>query len=229
MISIERIYKRVNEDLAGKGTGGYSSSDEFNRDIADAQNILLDYYVRNYEISGVITDSVRVFLKKDNLSLTNYVAQLPDDYRRWVDCVFVEIYNDDECESPTTKNIVMYYTHGNGWNLTESSPIRKTSARRVNYTIEGSTLRAGRPTGRVLMNYIRKPNEALRGYDTNEVTKNEDYNSATTVDLEWPDSEANMLIAIMLYFKGVEIRDLKLQQFVIGLKQIESVAGQKIK
>jgi hypothetical protein len=229
MILIETIYKRVEEDLSNKGTGGYSSSDEFNRSIADAQNILLDYYVRHYEESGVITDSVRVFIKRDNLSLTNYVAPLPGDYRRWVDGVFIELYNDDECDEPTKKEILMYYCHGNGFNLTEANAIRKTGEKRVNYTIEGANLRAGRKTGRVLFSYIRKPNAAVRGYTTNEETRNEDYDAATTTDLEWPDSEANMIIAIMLYFKGIEIRDLKLQQFVVGLKQFEVLAGQKVR
>lgn len=227
MIPIETIYKRVEEDLASKGTGGYSSSDEFNRSIADAQNILLDYYVRLYEVSGVITDSIRVFIKRDNLSLTNFKAQLPGDYRRWVDCVFQKVTNTDG--DPLVEEKTMYYAHGAGFNLTETSAIRKTSEKRVNYTIEGSYLRTGKKDGRVGLTYIRYPKAAVRGYTTNEETFNEDYDSATSVDLEWPASEANMIIAIVLYFKGIEIRDMKLQQFVVGLKQFENYAGQKIR
>lgn len=224
MISVNRIYTRVLEDLILKGKGGYIPGNEFNRMLVDTQNYLLEFLVQKEKETRRNMDALAPFVKEDHITITSGYAPLPDDYvhkRDWylsvqdTNCVGNNLVYDEyplsELKSGEYSKIL-------------SSPIRKPDASKNRYAVEliGDTVKIypSTTTGRIYIKYIRTPVAANWAFTLDADNDQENYSSGSSVDLEWNESEANAIIDIMLFLKGVQIRDSELISWLAAKKQI---------
>ncbi len=208
MISVELLFQRVNFDLIQKGKGQYTSNDTFNRDLEQVQEELFTLRVSEFETSGVVSDSLSVFLKEEPLEIVTNLVTKPDDYRHLVDMRYMWVQNVEGCAEPTITLIPMDYTSPNEEYLTLTSPIRKNSRakKHISYSLVNDKFRVYE-NGRVFLKYLRKPTPAERVVTVNVTTDEEDYDSVNTVDLEWNMIDYPIFVSMMLQKKVMETKD----------------------
>lgn len=208
MISVDLLFQRVNFDLIQKGKGQYTSNDTFNRDMEQVQEELYTLRVSEFETSGVVSDSLSVFLKEETLDIVNNFVEKPDDYRHLVDMRYMWVKNVEGCAEPTVTLIPMDYTSPNEEYLTLNSPIRKNSRskKHISYSLVNDKFRVYE-NGRVVLKYLRKPAAAERVVTVNVTTDEEDYDSVNTENLEWSMIDYPMFVSMMLQKKVMETKD----------------------
>ena len=64
------------------------------------------------------------------------------------------------------------------------------------------------------LKYITDPPAGLYSTVINTTTQDEDYNALTSVDLIWNEQEQPELVKILLYFKGIEVRESAIIQWI---------------
>lgn len=219
MISIDLIYTRVNNDLSRKNKSGYTSNDEFNRDVNQAQSLLLNFYHRQYGLERRISESVLPFKKSSPLAPdSSGLAVLPDDFRHAlsVSCRYIK----SACGVSKAINRLV------------PMPALKPDQRAqvLSGGIYEPDLAAGVawhevwPTGIMLypnvtaeLTYLRKPVDANRAV-TLDVDKGIDvYDASLSTNLEWPDMEYGNFVSLLMFFKGVSVNESALIQFAQGL------------
>ena len=218
MISIEDIYVRVKE-LSSKDFSGYMSSDEFNNDIRNVQDILMTYYVELYEKDNVISEAIEPFVVSKILMLNDSKVDLPSDYRYKISVGYIT----STTQKGGTKFYapVLYVKEAVEF-MTRTSPIRKSdiSKGRGKFTITGNeiiVLEDGL-RGKLGFKYIKTPPQALRGYIVNQTTQQEDYDPSTSTDLVWPSQEETNIIDLMLLMKGIQVRETALINWAVQKK-----------
>lgn len=220
MISIENLYKRTQEDLARKGKGGYTSTDEFNRDIADAQNVLSNFYVESMDLTGRFINSLSPFIKEKVIVLTNGTGNMPTDYKKWLDASLLP--ETDGTPDLTVRQHMDFVRSGEEY-LTLKSPIRKPNAdkEKAIFSFVNDKIRVwGANSNRCYLKYVAQPPTSVRGYTLNVTTDREEYDPTTTVDLIWkPQDEVNLRDIILLY-KGIQIRESEIIQWLQAVKQM---------
>lgn len=222
MIESNRIYIRTNEDLMLKGKGGYTTGDQFNRASRDAENYLLEFLVQKERETRRNMDALAPFVAETHQTITLGYAALPDDYvhkRDWylrvqdTNCVGNNlVYNNyelRELKSGEYSNLI-------------NSPIRRPTITKPRAELIGSSIKVypSTTTGDIYLKYIRTPVYAEWAYELDEENDQENYDVYNSVDYEWMESEANALIDILLFLKGVQIRDSEIVQWLAAKKQI---------
>ena len=206
------------EDLVIKGQGGYISGDNFNRDFADAQNVLLSYYIRRYEQSQEVSDALLPFLSEAILTIgNNGYIDLPENYRHRVS-VSKRVLSQDENKKVVQSFIKSTYVHPLHLQDTLMSVVRKPNVLKKRYvhTFSDGRIRffPNDMAGSVKLVYFIQAPEARWGYVTNQNTITEDYDVNTTIEHVWPEQEEINLIALMLHYKGIQIRDNEVIQWL---------------
>lgn len=225
MVSVEYIFKRVNDALARKNQAGYSSASDFNGDLRDSENILYEFFYKDYEVNQKISDALAVFLEEKEFPILNGIVTIPPDYRHPIEMVYVKKTTDDKCNS-VAEEVLMDKLQSNEERDTLASAIRKPSLEKgLLYWVQLSDKFRVRPTslqGSVIFKYLRQPNFGVYSTKVDLVREMEVYDSATSKDLEWKESESVGIIDLMLLHKGIEIRDSELVQFAQAKMQINS-------
>ena len=217
MIGMEELYVLVNNDIARKDHAGYTSTDEFNRATNVIQGILMDYYLEVNDARA--REALRPFITETKIQAasTNYY-NLPDDYRQKLDVGFETVYNNG-CD-PTFEIITANFLDFDEELEHKASVIR---SRKKAYTFIGNQIKTVFPadiSGRVYLKYYRNPTDAERGYSINSSTDEEEYNSASTTDLEWNQAEKSNFVDLHLLFKGISVRNTGLVQWVMTKQQL---------
>ena len=52
-----------------------------------------------------------------------------------------------------------------------------------------------------------------------KVNQEEDYDPATSIDLQWGEQDQTNLVDLMLFFKGIQVREGELLQWVVQKHQ----------
>lgn len=225
MISVDSIYNRVNLDLSRKDKTGYTSNAEFNRDIAQAQVVLMNFYHRRYQAEKHFSEAVVPFKVPVDLTVSGGRATLPDNFRHMIS-VHATIV-DSSCEDQPKSRVVPLEPIKDGANGILSGGIYSPDLdlgiawyERFNsyLTIHPSELK------KVTLTYLRDPAAATRAVDIDTVNDLETYNAANTVDLEWPDQEYSNFVSLLMFFKGVSLKENILIQFA----QAAAVASQSV-
>lgn len=224
MIPIETLYKRTTNDLLRKGKGGYISSEEFNRAVSDAQNMLQNFYLSKLDSDIKYLNHLSPFVKEKICAVNNScLVVLPGNFRRHLELSYYNI-PDADCDSDeidTKARYPAYFVKSNEEYLTVTSPIRKASGTRILYTVLDGALRVtGAESNRVYVKYIIHPPVAVRGYTPNLTTDREDYDPSTTVDLIWNSQDEVNLRDILLLNQGIQIRESELLQWLSASRQI---------
>ena len=216
MISVDLVYKRVNEDLSRKNKSGYTSNDEFNRDLDEAQIILMNYYHHLFQETKHLADAVAPFVKSDTITLQGQVVQLPADYRHMIEIAIDYLKNPEECGvEPKQKRLVVEFARANEVERYRSSYIMRPNLDKgvAFWTFLDGAIKVWPKVSVVDVMYLRNPSDATRGVTINTVDDLEVYNAATTTDLEWPASELSNFVDICLLFKGVAVKESALIQY----------------
>lgn len=221
MIPIERVYLRINNDLARKGKAGYSSSDEFNRDVRDCQNLLFEFYAAKYDQSQAVKDSLAPFFTQADIAIGSGVVAFPSGYRHLLMASFLDIQNVAGSAKITVRPMQWLSTNEVG--LTLASAIRKpVYPGRLAFEQISTGIKVYPETlsGSCRLHYLAAPPEAKRGYTVNLTTFEEDLDVPTTIDLVWGEQDETNLIDLLLFFKGIQIRETELLQWIGMKKQI---------
>lgn len=222
-MTIKFIFDRV-QDLSRKDKAGYMSSEEFNRDFSQAQDILYEYYYERFEQTQEIVDSINPFHKEVNLPISGGYCQLPQDYRHRTEVAYLLVENSDSCTpgEPTTTPYPMSYLNANEEQETLASAIRRPSLEKriFRHSFINNKLRVypKNLTGYIAMKYLAKPPAAVYGVTLDVANDQENYDPATSIDPIWNDQDGHHLIDIMLLFKGIETRETALIEW-IGAKR----------
>ena len=205
--------------MARKNQSGYSSNEEFNRGLKYAQNALYEYYVLMMDADSRIQGALSRFISTYNFVPLTDVA-LPKDYRRRLNAM-CQWYKAG-CESPTKIEVCPDFLETDEDCLVLTSPILKPSieSKRVAYQVEGKMIKVHpKFNGTFFFKYLRYPMEAARG-ETIGAGDIEIYDEGSTVNLEWGEEELNNIIDLMLYYKGMEVKDSSIVQFLANKKMV---------
>lgn len=213
MISVEHIYQSL-KDLSTKGKGGYTDSDEFNRNSQRAELLLWQYYFSIYEIGRRVPEAMVPFIKVDTLPLIAAAFAVPPGWGHTLNVHHISTISGEKCgDAIIQTSKLARYLQKHELHMTLESPIRGkgtfysfTEGRKVQMYPE--TL-----TGQASLEYLRYPTFAVRGYDVNTTTQDQDPDPDTSTDYEWQPQEENNLIDILLLFHGLINRDTHLMQW----------------
>jgi hypothetical protein len=223
MISINDLYIAVNNDLARKDHAGYTSTDEFNRINNLIQGLLMDYYLEKNDARA--KEALRPFVEEVKIQSTTEYYDLPEDYRQRLDVGFETATNSTTGGEPTfTITSASHLDYDEELQTAESAILRDSQA----FSLIGSQIKVRPSTfiGRVYLKYYRNPADASRAFTLNVTTKEEEYDSVNTVDLEWNQSEWNNFVTLHLFFKGLSTRNTDLVQWVMAKQNVELLTAQ---
>lgn len=218
-ISVKTIFDRV-ADLSRKDKSGYTSSEEFNRNLAQAQNMLMAYYYHRFEQEQEIVDNLNPFVVEKTLPIARSFVSLPQDYRHRLQLVYLFIQNDNcpPTPVPSYERIVMHYCSANEEALLESSAIRRPNLEKksLHHTFVSNKIRVlpRDLTGYVELKYLRDSKQAVYATTLDTVNDQENYDPINSIDLEWEDQDTNNFVDIMLLFQGIATREDALFQFI---------------
>ena len=224
MISVQFIYDRVVKDLARKNQSGYTSTDEFNRDLIDSENVLYEYYYLKFQESQKISDALMPFLVEARLSINSGFVSYPSDHRHPLEMSYLKVVNDG-CDKPTEVQVPMDYLNANEERETLISYIRKPSLEKdVMYYLQVNKKLKVHPislVGDVTYKYLRIPNYGFYATTIDVSTATERYDESASKNLEWESQEATNIINLMLILKGISVRDSELFQYATAKMGIE--------
>lgn len=222
MINVQTLFDRVNTDLARRDKAGYTSNDEYNRALEEAQQMLMEYYHALFERTKSIAESVQPFLKKENISISAGSASNPADYRHLIKVEYVLLENTGG--EPTVEYFPMNQEKTN--ENRSSSAIRKPvqgieDTYAFGFESGGIYVLPSTLSGKVRMTYLRAPTTATRAITYDAVNDLEVYDAGSSVQLEWPSQEQTNFVDILLWNKGLETRDSAVIQWVMGKKNFQ--------
>lgn len=224
MIPVDRPYERV-KDLARKDKSGYTDPDEYNRNLRDAQNILMSFYLDQLDSRQVFPENLNPFIKRAaSVPIANQTLPRPTDLRYVLEVFGGHIETMGDCQTGTS-TIVSYYqahyakVHEVGNRLT--SVIRRPSKKNPMWYYEGDTIRF-EPEGitHATVRYVRNPVDAVYAYSLDLVNDRLVFLPANSVNLEWLPQDEHNIVDLLLFMKGIETRDSALMQWVSGKRQL---------
>ena len=238
-ISVEFLRNQVNQ-LASKDQAGYSTDNEFNDNLASAQNVLFEYYYQLFEVQQQVVDALMPFIKEETVLTPNGVGNFPTDYIHRLQVSYKYVKNKgcttsckcgNKCK-PNGPEITVYpvdYMQTDEEAVVLSSYIRKPSiAKRIfRHTFKNNKIYVYPTTiSKVGFKYLRKPNSAF--YATTIVSTStgdfRQYDAANSIDLEWPVQETENFVDLMLFYLGIEIRSSQILDFV-KMKQQQALVN----
>src|SRR4051812_22888675 len=109
MVNVNYIFTRVNDSLTRKNQAGYASVADFNGDLRDTENILFEFYYKDFEINQKISDAISVFIEEPpaGFAIVNGYVAYPPDYRHPIEMVYRLVRSSKECKDPDVKEILM--------------------------------------------------------------------------------------------------------------------------
>lgn len=217
MINVNDLYIYL-RDLMRKDSIGWTSSDEYNRLLVLAQNDLFEFYLEQVQSNHRMTTGLRVFVKEQTIAGVAGYYDLPADFRYKLEVGIRTIENAENCDdSPIVNFYPADQANSDKLLLLGESTIRKPSIANNRYYYEfigGKIKVTPVTTAKLYLKYYRQPAVATRAYTLNTTTFEEVYNSGTSIQLEWPAEEFNSFVEILLFYKGIQMRDAELVQWL---------------
>ena len=225
MVSVLRIYERVAKDLSRKNQTGYSTVGEFNRDLRDSENILYEFYYKEFQETQKVSDALEPFIKEKTLTIGGGKVAYPTDHRHPLEMSYLKIVNDPSCLKPEYTEVPMDYLNTNEERETMISAIRRPSIEKnlFYYTQVNRSLKIlpNSLTGKVAYKYLKTPIYGIYGVKINVTKGIEEYDPALSTDLEWNEQEETNIINLMLLHKGMSVRDNELMSFAMNKMALE--------
>jgi hypothetical protein len=190
MISVVRLWQTLNQ-ATKTGTSGYTTADEFNRDLASVQSALTSLLCPLYAINTQVQELLTPFVKSVAVSAT-----------RPVECAYFlgATINSIASTEITPVQAPIYV----------SSPIRNPSATNAvayHYFINAGIVYIHHSSLAGSMQYIRYP-LASTIVLTPVSDSNRDYVTPTAgVELEWNENAFNLILYMMQEKLGLELKE----------------------
>lgn len=226
MINVEQIYQSL-RDLSTKGKGGYSDTDEFNKNSKRAELLLWQYYFSIFEATRRVPEAMLPFMTESALGLdTNGAFDLPTDFGHMLNVQYGTVKNGATCgDDPVVSNNPVYYLQKSELTVTLSSLVRGPSLAKKQFYYSFSPSKKAqvypvKMTGQVAIQYLRLPNFAIRAFTLDTTNDEQVYNAGASVQYEWQTQEENNLVDILLMFQGVIIRDNALIQWAASHQSV---------
>ena len=222
MISVETIFLRVNNDLARKDKAGYSSDAEFNRNLEEAKSLLLAYYHNKFEEEQGTLDAAAPFIKEILIPINNQFCEFPPDYRYKLEAGYVFSTNqkDLDCEVGNPDYDIMDGNHLNANEVkkTLNSAIRNPTMDNglFAYTFVNNKIKVfpRQLQGYISFKYLIDPPLAKYAVTINTTEDTQDFDALNSIDLIWNPQQQPDLVNLLLFFKGLEIRESLLINWV---------------
>lgn len=234
MINVRTLFQRL-QDLSRKDKAGYMSDDEFNRDLSEVQTLLMDYHYQLFEKGQKGLDALSPFIKETYININSQFCDFPTDYRHKLEAGYVYTKNIccvDGCivaKKPEVDIKDMQHLKEGEVLKTLSSAIRKpkiniaTGEGKFAYTFVNNKIKVfpKELQGYLYLKYVSDPPLAFYATITNVTTQEQDYDAANSINLAWNEQEQPDLVKLMLYFKGIEVRESALIQWVNQSEQFQ--------
>lgn len=222
-MTVNEIYLTA-QDLMSKDHSGYFDNDEFNRLLKLSENTLFEYYLAVFERSRVLSAPISPFKTEADLSISGGVYPFPNNYRHRIELMAKVVDVVDGVVTIT--QYPAYFLNAGSIGMTITSPIRKPSITKRKFNFEenenGFILY---PSGTypVRLVYFRDITYAVRAVTINDTTLQEDYDSDSSTQPEWSDSEFDNLVDLMLFYKGLRVRENAVIEWVAAKKNLTIV------
>lgn len=221
MINVNDLWLTLQDVTRKDHSGGYMSSEEFNRRLVLAQQLLFDFHFDNQGNELESRMALQPFYKTKRLpsSDSGKTFRLPD-HRKHLDIWVGRLTDCDESEYFVSVNLPAR----NELVLTLGSSVRGPSLARKVVVAEirsASSLKVWPsivPPYTLHMNYYINPPAAVRGYTVDPDTDEEVYDPATTTNLEWDEDQYPNILDILLMYQGLALRSSSLLEWIQGKK-----------
>jgi hypothetical protein len=221
MIDVQELYLN-RQDLLRKDHAGWISGEEYNRRLVLCQEILFDYYVQMTDERRK-QNALAPFLSEKQLPKVDGFWQLPADFKEIIEIWAAQAPEGCKPDEAQYRTVDIPAADELGFSI--NSPIRGYSEKRGRYGAEVYSTRIRVwPTafsGFVKLRYYREPATPNRSFTYDPVEVVEEYDSTTSTQLEWPPSEMQEFLDLLLLFDGVVLRDTALYQWVASRNVIE--------
>lgn len=231
--------KRFFEFVLNKNqVGGNTTPTQFNDLVRQAQIDLFNEYYnpvyregsvtnRGYEVSQNVTDFFNNFIVDTFINFENGVADLPADYsHKGTGIIETYISDGEECNCDKGGDcgqmgygVVRFIMNHQRGHLLSSKIAPPTIEFPYGNIRSGKIFIYPKEVLSIAFSYIRKPKTPKWDY-TLTPSNRPVYNPLTSVDVEIPIEWQNELLAKMLKYKGINIREAQLSQYAQG-KDIE--------
>ncbi len=213
MINVDTLYNRIS-DLVLKDKSGYIDNTEFNRLMVTTQELVYDYEYAQYERKQAVSDALAGFVKTQQSTMTlGNAGARPSDYRHDLRNATVKL-TQMISGVPTVVAKTCTYLHQDEINLTLDSVLRAPSVERFYYHFENGVQRVlPAISGYFVLRYLRQPTTPYRAVTLDVSNDQENYDSTTSVQLEWPSQLIRTFEDLMCWYLGLQIRDSEIIQW----------------
>lgn len=207
MIDVDFLYKLTNELIRKDHAGGYTSSSEYNRLLALAQETLYRYYYDHKDETDA-RQSLIAFQTSQVIAPTGSFYSKPNDYKDKLDARLLV----------GSKSIPVHFPARDELAMTLSSVIRGPDI--VRGVVVGEVVSSGfnvwpENNGYNLsLRYYTEPPTAERVTSIDVGTSTEVYDESASTQLSWNANNLQDFVDLLLLFKGVVLRDSSLVQWV---------------
>lgn len=216
MIPVNRPYERI-RDLSRKDKSGYTDPDEYNRNLRDAQQILMSYYLSLLGKTQHVPESLQPFITRsfepEDVLEGQYFFR-PYDLRYTLE-VYVQMTQALGCDTDLSW-LVCEPIGADKVGSSELSPIRRATNAAPRYYYEGDSiyLLPENTWSKARIRYVRNPQDAVYAWTEDEANDELVFDPSQSVDLEWLDQDETNLIDILMWMKGLETRDTAIIQWL---------------
>jgi len=234
-ISVNYLRERV-RTLASKGQAGYTTDEDFNLGLGSAVWTIYEYYVKQYEQTKRIADSLQDFVMQSTIQMTNGTANLPNDYVHELETHVKWV--DNNCkDGPEIKYCPADYMNSDEVAKTRKSAIRKPSIKKgiFRHEIRNGKLFIYPPSvSEVEFKYLSKPQlptqNGIPNYyvTTIQSTSQGDFlqfDAFNSIDVPFPEQETENFVDLLLFYLGIETKSSPIVQFA-QLKSTEATTAQ---
>lgn len=226
MINVEQLFLTI-KDIRRKNQAGYLSSDEFNRMLDMAQDVLMRFFYVQFERHNKLVDSLNPFIQQIELPVVDGFADFPSDYRHRLEggAVWIENVSENCKVLPPLKTILPCpYLMMNEVLDNEDNDIRRSSfaKRRFyhSYVNNKIIVYPNDINGKFYLKYIKQPSKGKYATTIDPNTDKEVFDASASENLDWNPQDFDNIVDIMLLYSGIATRENALISWVSAKKNI---------
>lgn len=206
MIDVDELYNITNDLIRKDHAGGYTSGPEFNRLLKLAQETLYRFYYDNKDESQA-RQSLIAFQEFTTLAPVGSAYTKPSGYKDKLDAKLLV----------GGKSIPIHFPARDELAMTLSSAVRGPDIEKnvvVGESVAGKFYVWPESIYKMFLRYYRNPAVPDRVTEIDEITTAEVYDEGASTQLEWSYSNLQDFVDLLLFYKGLVIRDSALIQWV---------------
>jgi hypothetical protein len=217
-MKIKYVVERVSDLLRANQRGGFSTSEEINRDIESAQSLLIGYYTEVLMKDRRNSNSLRPFMRTVISGGSDILV--PSEFIFDVDGYAIIV--DNSCGlSEDRQHTVQLGKIDNIGNITASATrkpvidIKNPSSSNVYYSIGNGkiTFYPSKGAAEYGVRYISKPTGKY-ATSINTVLDREDFDPNNSIDISWYPEDVERIIDIILLYKGIALNNNEVTRWV---------------